>query len=481
MEKNERDKHLNDWVQREELAESLLHLVGQLHRNRGVVVMIYGKPIINLSVIELIKAHRYVRLIEKEEIYVRESLPLLKVVSEFNLPPVRIDIGLMTTAFRKVQDQISREAFVQEQLKEVIGKEVSGNNGPQDVVLYGFGRIGRLMARLLIENTGGGSKLRLRAVVIRKKENDTIEKRASLLRLDSVHGQFNGSIIVDEENQAVIANGNYINFIYSDSPETVDYESYGISNAILIDNTGVWRDEEGLGRHLKSKGISKVLLTAPGKGSIKNIVFGINNNEISPDDRILSAASCTTNAIVPVLKAVNDKFGIENGHIETIHAYTNDQNLLDNFHKGERRGRSGPLNMVLTNTGAAKAVVKAVPELAGKLTAHAIRVPTPNVSMAILSLNLTSFTSADELNEFLRQKALHSEIQDQIDYTSSLEIVSTDVVGSRFACVVDSQVTIVEDKRCVLYAWYDNEFGYSCQVVRVVEQMAGIKVDVFPK
>ncbi len=481
MDKQERDKQLNDWIEREELAENLLHLVGKLHRNRGVVVMIYGKPIINLSVIELIKAHRYVRLIEKEEIYVRESLPLLKVVSEFMLPPVKIDIGVMTTAYRKVRDQITREAFVQDQLKDVIGKEVSGNNGPQDVVLYGFGRIGRLLARLLIENTGGGSKLRLRAIVVRRKTNDTIEKRASLLRLDSVHGQFNGSIIVDEENEAIIANGNHVKFIYSDAPDKVDYETYGISNAILIDNTGVWRTEEGLGQHLKSKGISKVLLTAPGRENIKNIVFGINNDQISPEDNILSAASCTTNAIVPVLKAVNDKFGIENGHIETIHAYTNDQNLLDNFHKGDRRGRSGPLNMVLTNTGAAKAVVKAVPELSGKLTAHAIRVPTPNVSMAMLSLNLQTSTDMDEMNEYLRKKALHSELQDQIDYTSSSEIVSTDVVGSRFACVVDSQVTIVEDKRCVLYAWYDNEFGYSCQVIRVVEQMAGIKVDVFPK
>ncbi len=481
MEKQERDNKLTDWIQREELAETMLHLIGKLYRDQGVVIMIYGRPIINCAPIELIKAHRYVRLIEKREIWVRESLPLLKVIAELKLPAIRVDIGMMTTAYKEVKEQKTPEVFVKEQLKDVIGKEDAEANGPQDVVLYGFGRIGRLMARLLIEHTGGGNKLRLRAIVVREKVNDNIERRASLLRLDSVHGQFNGSIIVDEENQALIANGNYIKLIYANSPDSIDYEQYGIKNAIIIDNTGVWRDEEGLGLHLKSKGISKVLLTAPGKGDIKNIVYGINNNKILPEDNVLSAASCTTNAIAPVLKAVNDKFGIENGHLETIHAYTNDQNLLDNFHKGDRRGRSGPLNMVLTNTGAAKAVVKAVPELQGKLTAHAIRVPTPNVSMAILSLNFKNSTTKEELNEYLRQKALHSEMQDQIDFTSSSEIVSTDVVGSRFACVVDSQVTIVEDKRCVMYVWYDNEFGYSCQVVRVVEQMAGIKIDTYPK
>lgn len=480
MDKQERESKLTDWIEREELAETMLHLVGQLYRNQGIVTLIYGRPIINCSPIDIIKAHRYVRLIEDKEIRVRESLPLLQAVCELKLPSIRIDLGLMTSKYRNIQDSTSHQDFVREQLKDVIDKENPETDAPQDVVLYGFGRIGRLLARLLIENTGGGGKLRLRAIVVRKRVNDTVERRASLLRLDSVHGQFNGSIIVDEENQAIIANGNHIDFIYADSPDQIDYTQYGIDNAILIDNTGVWRDEEGLGLHLKSRGISRVLLTAPGKGSIKNIVYGINNNEISPEDTILSAASCTTNAIVPVLKAVNDKFGIDSGHIETIHAYTNDQNLLDNFHKGDRRGRSGPLNMVLTNTGAAKAVVKAVPELAGKLTAHAIRVPTPDVSMAILSLNFKTSTTKEELNEYLRQKSLYSEMQDQIDFTSSSEIVSTDVVGSRFACIVDSQVTIVEDKRCVLYVWYDNEFGYSCQVIKVVEQMAGIHVEVYP-
>jgi glyceraldehyde 3-phosphate dehydrogenase len=184
---------------------------------------------------------------------------------------------------------------------------------------------------------------------------------------------------------------------------------------------------------------------------------------------------------VPVLKCLLDEYGVSSGHVETVHAYTNDQNLIDNYHSGDRRGRSAALNMVLTSTGAAKAVAKAIPELKGKLTGNAIRVPTPNVSMAILNLQLGRETNVEELNEFMRQKALHSELQQQIDYTISTEAVSTDFVGSRQACVWDSQATIVDGKSAVLYCWYDNEFGYSCQVVRCLEKFAGVVWPSYPK
>jgi glyceraldehyde-3-phosphate dehydrogenase, type I len=337
------------------------------------------------------------------------------------------------------------------------------------------------LARQLIERNGGNNKMRLRAIVVRGGRDGDLEKRASLLRRDSIHGLFNGSITVDHDSQSIKANGTSIKVIYSNGPDQVDYTQYGINNAIVIDNTGIWKDEDGLGLHLKSKGVDKVLLTAPSKGDIKNIVFGVNDKMIEDSDKIVSAASCTTNAITPVLKAINDEFGIRNGHVETVHSYTNDQNLIDNYHTAERRGRSAPLNMVITSTGAAKAVAKALPEMAGKLTGNAIRVPTPNVSMAIMNLNFEKSTSRDELNDYLRKVSLHSELTNQIDYTASTEIVSSDLVGSRHAGVVDSQATIVEDDRAVLYVWYDNEFGYSCQVVRVAEAMAGLKVPNLPK
>ena len=350
-----------------------------------------------------------------------------------------------------------------------------------DVVLYGFGRIGRLLARLMLDRAGGGHSLRLRAIVVRKGNADNdLEKRASLLRRDSVHGSFKGTIQIDEESNAIIANGNYIKVIFADGPDQVDYTQYGIKNALVIDNTGKWRDEAGLSLHLQSKGVARALLTAPGKG-VKNIVMGVNHNDINDDDRVLSAASCTTNAIVPVLKAVNDQFGVVNGHVETVHSYTNDQNLIDNYHKGDRRGRAAALNMVLTETGAAKAVAKALPELEGKLTGNAIRVPTPNVSMAILNLNLEKSTDKDELNAFLRDAALHSDLQKQIDYSNSPEAVSSDFVGSRAAGVVDALATIVDGNRCVLYVWYDNEFGYSCQVVRMAQHLAKCTLQAFPK
>ncbi|HEX9022652.1 MAG TPA: glyceraldehyde-3-phosphate dehydrogenase, partial [Geobacteraceae bacterium] len=386
----------------------------------------------------------------------------------------------LAVRYQKEGKALAVEEFARRELAAVNTGRTQILAEPQDIVLYGFGRIGRLVARLLIEKAGSGEKLRLRAAVVRKGSADDLTKRASLLRRDSIHGQFNGIITIDEEENAIIANGNMIRIIYSDAPETVDYGKYGINDAILIDNTGKWRDREGLGRHLTAKGIAKVILTAPGKGDIPNIVAGVNEELITQEERIFSAASCTTNAIVPVLKAVNDRFGIVRGHVETCHSYTNDQNLIDNYHKSARRGRSAPLNMVITETGAAKAVAKVIPELAGKLTGNAIRVPTPNVSLAILNLELSRETDAAGLNGYLRGISLDSPLKNQIDYTNSPEVVSSDYVGSRHAGVVDSLATIVQGNRCVLYVWYDNEFGYSCQVVRVVQKMAGLEFPPIP-
>ena len=373
------------------------------------------------------------------------------------------------------------DSFVKEELSYLVGNQQSPISKSQDVVLYGFGRIGRLMARLLIERTSTGEVMRLRAIVVRPGGEGDLIKRASLFTNDSVHGAFQGTLRVDEKRNCLIANGNVIQVIYANSPNEIDYTEYGIEDALIIDNTGKWRDEEGLGLHLKSKGTGKVLLTAPGKGALKNIVYGINDHEMLPEDKIVTAASCTTNAIAPVLKVVNDEFGINRGHIETVHAYTNDQNLIDNYHKGSRRGRSAALNMVLTETGAAKAVVKAIPELEGKLTGNAIRVPVPNVSMAIMTLSLEKETSKEALNEFLRKIALHSNLQNQINYTQSEDAVSSDFVGSREAGIVDSNATIVNGKHCVLYLWYDNEFGYCCQVGRMVYKMAGVNYLAYPE
>ena len=224
-----------------------------------------------------------------------------------------------------------------------------------------------------------------------------------------------------------------------------------------------------------------MLLTAPGKGAIKNIVHGINDDDIAASDRILSAASCTTNAITPVLKAVDDAYGVVRGHVETVHSFTNDQNLIDNFHSGDRRGRSAALNMVITETGAAKAVAKALPSFAGKLTGSAIRVPTPDVSLAILNLQLERPATRRELNRYLRQVSLTSPLRQQVDYIESPEVVSTDFVGSNRAGIVDGLATIADGTDVVLYVWYDNEYGYSCQVVRVIEAMAGTHPIVLPE
>lgn len=480
MKLEQQNQHLDKWLRGQELAEEMLPLIGKMYRNYGVILRIYNRPLINISTIQLIKDHRYVRLFEGQELPIEDSFAILSAMSKLQLGPARIDLGKLTMEWIKSGKNVSAEDFVTEKLSGVVNDQGALLQEPQDVVLYGFGRIGRILARLLIQKTGPGNKLRLRAIVVRKGKEGDLEKRASLLRRDSVHGPFNGTITVDEENSGIIANGCFIKVIYANSPSEIDYADYDIKDAIVVDNTGMWRDEAGLGQHIACNGVKKVLLTAPGKGDIKNIVYGVNDNMIGDSDTILSAASCTTNAITPTLKALQDEFGIHNGHVETVHSYTNDQNLIDNFHKGSRRGRSAPLNMVITETGAASAVAKALPELKGKLTGNAIRVPTPNVSLAVLNLNLGKETTKEELNAYMREVSLNSELQDQIDYTASTEIVSTDLVGSRHAGVVDSEATIVSGNNAVLYVWYDNEFGYSCQVVRVIQKMAGMDYKHLP-
>ncbi|WP_416308312.1 glyceraldehyde-3-phosphate dehydrogenase [Neptunicella sp. SCSIO 80796] len=470
----------NSWQERQEYAEQMLPLLGKLYRDKSVEITVYGRSLVGASAIDIIKAHRTVRQHEGQKLRLRETFPFIQVLSELPLAPAEIDVGKLAYRFHYSDKAHSSDvpAYLQQELQSI--SDPSNQQQPRDVVLYGFGRIGRLLARLMIERQGKNNKLRLRAIVVRGGKEGDLEKRASLLRRDSVHGPFNGSITVDNERNAIKANGAYIQVIYANSPDEVDYAQYGIDNAIVVDNTGMWRDAEGLGQHLKAKGTAKVLLTAPGKGDIKNIVHGVNHTDILAEDSILSAASCTTNAITPVLKMMDERFGITSGHVETVHSFTNDQHLIDNFHKADRRGRSAALNMVITETGAAKAVAKAYPKLAGKLTGNAIRVPTPNVSLAILNLQLDNSTSREELNDFLRNASLFSSLHHQIDFSASTEIVSTDLVGTRFASVVDSQATIVADNRATLYLWYDNEFGYSCQVMRVVQDMAGLKVPSLP-
>lgn len=470
-----------DWKEREALAESMIPMIGGLYR-RNVVIYIYGVPLYNQSVIELMKAHRFVRQIENNEMSEFETHPILQTLCHLDLGPAHIDIGKLTSQFMLDDKGLSAEAYVKAACSSIVGRTDTVTHEPMDVVIYGFGRIGRLAARLLVEKAGGGHNLVPRAVVLRPPKDPILDlnRRASLLRRDSIHGSFKGTIRVDEENHVLVCNGNAIRFIYASDPATIDYSQYGINNALVIDSSGVWRDEEGLSQHLKSKGVAKVLLTTAGKGNVKNIVSGVNSDTIDQADTILAAASCTTNAIVPVLKSMQDRFGIEHGHMETVHAYTDDQNLHDNIHSKERRGRSAALNMVLTESNATSAVGKLLPELKGKLTGNSIRVPVPNVSMAILNLSLSVETTQEEVNEFLRNVSLSSTMQRQVGYTVSSEVVSSDFVGDRHAGIIDSEATIVDGKQVVIYVWYDNEFGYTCQVVRVAQKMANIKYPVIP-
>ena len=472
-----------DWKWREGLAELMVPIVGGLYRD-GINILIYGKSLVNQSPVEIMRAHRFARQSDDNELSELETFPILQYLDTLSITDCEIDIGELAVRFHNFSnlknDSSGLSEYINSELSDVVNIESDRPVKPKDIVLYGFGRIGRLVTRMMIQNTGPGNYYRLRAIVIRKAGDDDIYKRASLLSRDSVHGPFDGTVRVDEEKSTLVINGNPVKVIYASSPAEVNYTDYDIESPLVIDNTGVWRDFDGLSKHIESNA-SQVLLTAPGKGDIKNIVYGVNDDILEDSDQIISAASCTTNAIVPVLKVINDNYGIDGGHIETVHSYTNDQNLIDNFHKGDRRGRGAPLNMVITSTGAVQAVGKAIPELANKLTGNAIRVPTPNVSLAILSLVLNVNVDKDDINNYLKSMAFHSKYRETLGFVNSPEIVSTDFYSSPFASIIDSQATITSGKRVTLYCWYDNEYGYSKQVINLAKKIAGISLQRLPK
>lgn len=460
---------LSNWIDAEKSTIELISNIGHLWFDKSVELVIFRNQLIDRSASEIMKLHQYAKDIMNRTISVSDTAKLAGELTKLDLAPSKIDIGKLCAEWTDEANNYSdMSAFVTDKLKDFIGQE-KGSIIPKDVVLYGFGRIGRLAARELISQAGKGDQLRLRAIVTRGNSDDDLIKRADLLRMDSVHGPFPGTVIEDFENKQLIINGHIVSMIDAKNPEDVDYTAYGIDNALLIDNTGVFRDRDELSRHLKAKGVSKVLLTAPAKGDVPNVVYGVNHESVNPaSETIFSAASCTTNAIMPILQVVDLELGVEKGHIETVHSYTNDQNLLDNYHKKFRRGRSAALNMVITETGAESALKKVLPQLAGKFTANSVRVPTPNVSLAILNITVNRTTTKDEVNQIIRRYALKGNLVEQIQFAFSNELVSSDVIGNSCPAVFDSKATIVspDSKTIILYVWYDNEYGYTRQVLR---------------
>ena len=470
------EKELSLQADRRKAGVEFIKIINDLWYDKSIELIFFRNQLIDTTVSTIMNLHEYAGEFVQKPINVFDTVEIASAILNLDLPPSRIDIGKLTYEYHLEDNKYNdSKAFVIDKLKDSKNSE---DITPKDVVLYGFGRIGRLLAREMMSKIGKGQQLRLRAIVTRDRNDaQSLEKRASLLQYDSVHGDFQGSVSADIENNALLINGTTVHVITANSPEEIDYTLYGIDNALVIDNTGAFTTEEALQRHLTSKGVDKVLLTAPGKG-VPNIVYGVNHNDYNPDEvSIFSAASCTTNAITPILKAVEDTLGVVKGHLETIHAYTNDQNLVDNMHKKYRRGRAAALNMVITETGAGSAVAKALPSLAGKLTSNAIRVPVPNGSLVVLNLEVGKTTSIEEVNNIMKRYALEGELVEQIKYSLNNELVSSDIVGTSAPSIFDSNATIVsaEGNNIVLYVWYDNEYGYSHQVIRLAKYIAKVR------
>ena len=466
------------WVDQKKHAIKLVSSIGDLMYNKGVELVLFRNPLTEIGISEVLDLHNYASKVVQKPIDIAETAEMAELLCQMDLAPSKLDIGKLDWEWRSEGGKYdSKEEFLHDKLGGFIGHQTSSDIRPKDVVLYGFGRIGRLCARELINMAGKGQQLRLRAIVVRKLNETELQKRADLFKMDSVHGPFKGVVEVDSDKMELIINGQIVHMITANDPSEIDYEAHGIQDALVIDNTGVFRDAEAMSKHLKAGGVKKALLTAPGK-NMPNIVYGVNHKDFDLENTdVWSAASCTTNAIVPVLKVIDENFGIESGHIETVHAYTNDQNLLDNMHKKHRRGRSAAINMVITETGAAKAAVKVLPHLEGKLTANAVRVPTPNGSLAIMNLNLNKKTDLFEAKNIMKSAALEGDLVNQIKFSVEPELVSNDIIGNTCCSVFDSPATIVskDGRSIVLYVWYDNEFGYTKQVLRLAKYISKVR------
>jgi glyceraldehyde 3-phosphate dehydrogenase len=329
------------------------------------------------------------------------------------------------------------------------------------VAINGFGRIGRLVARAILERPDCGLEL----VAI----NDLADAKSNalLFKRDSVHGRFPGEISYDDSSFTV--SGRRIAVTAERDPAKLPHKDLGVE--IGLECTGFFTDREGGQKHLDA-GARRVLISAPAKGADLTVVYGVNHDKLTADHKIVSNASCTTNCLAPVAKVMNDTFGIERGLMTTIHAYTNDQKILDQIHPDMRRARAAGMSMIPTTTGAARAVGEVLPELKGKLDGSAVRVPTPNVSLVDLTFTPGRDTTRDEVNAALKAAADSGPLAGILDYTDE-PLVSIDLNHNPASSTVDSlETAVIEGKLVRVVSWYDNEWGFSNRMVDTARAMA---------
>lgn len=322
--------------------------------------------------------------------------------------------------------------------------------------INGFGRIGRLVFRRCLE-IGGFDFTAI---------NDLTDAKtlAHLLKYDSVHGKFNGEIKVDGTD--LIVDGDRIKITAEKDPAKLNWKD----TDVVVESTGVFRDKESCMKHIDA-GAKKVVLTVPAKGDVDaTVVLGVNDDVLTGDEKIISNASCTTNCLAPMVKVLHDKFGVEKGFMTTVHAYTNDQKLLDLPHSDLRRARSAAVSIIPTTTGAAKAVGKVIPELKGKLDGFALRVPTPDGSITDLVAVLKKEVTAEEVNNAMKEAA-GSSLKGIMEYSEE-PLVSIDIVGNEHSNIFDSLSTMAQGNLVKVVGWYDNEYGYSCRVVDLVKKIS---------
>lgn len=467
------------WVQSEIYAARLTSYVTELYAFGKVELLVSGETLIGRGPIPLLGTiKRHSRLLGVDY-NVRDVSRIVNALRQESLHPCRIDIGLLTSQWAMLKRPPDVAAFLHQTLGRRFLTRYPRKQPTLAIVLHGFGRVARILTRIL-SRYGPAGQIRLGAVIVRPDRHETREsllfRRYRLLQNDSIYGAFRGDIEFLPEVESLIVNGNAVRFIAAERPEQVQLPALDAEHVLFLDTTGRQRDYRELFGRLRAGGVSALGATFP-VPELPAILYGVNHFDLHElDPPVFSAGSDPANAVAPVLRLLHEEYNIDGGHLEIVRPFTNDQNLLDNIHTSPRLGRSAPENLVPFEADLIAEIERLLPGLARRLTAGYVRAPIENGALAILQLRLRRAPTRDELNRFLRYGALKSDLRDQLDFSLAPDFVSADIRANPHAAVVDSPRTMVAGKQVVVYLWFDNEYGYAAQILRLCQELSNLSI-----
>ncbi len=467
----------NPWVENEIYAARLISYINELYAFGRVELGVSGETLIGIGPIPLLNLVKRQARLQNLEYTVRDVSQVVNALRQETLHPCKIDICVLTSQWVMLQRPPDIARFLHRTLGRRFLSPFPRRQPVLSLVVHGFGRVARILTRMLARY-GPAGQIRLRAVLSRmdRDPESQLFRRFRLLQNDSIYGEFRGDIEFVPERSLLVVNGNEVVFVGGQRVEDAEFPVFDSGPVLFLDTTGRRSDSFRLFEALRPRGIS-ALATTFSLPEVPPVVYGVNHFDLHElNAPVFSAGSDPANAVAPVLRLLNDEYDIEHGHIEIVRPFTNDQNLLDNIHESPRLGRSAPGNLVPFESDLIPEIERLLPALEGRLTSGFVRAPVANGALAILQLRLERCPDAAELNRFLKIACLHSDLRDQLDFSLAPDFVSADIRGNAHSAVVDSPRTMSRGKQAVLYLWYDNEYGYAAQILRLCQELSNLSI-----